>query len=264
MLAEQRYREILNLMRIDGSVKVSTLREHLKVSSETIRRDLENMEANGLLRRTHGGAFLLDSHETTDLNHILYAPFDEREQRNINRKLEVARLAADYIKEGQSVALDSGSTSRVLARVIKERFNNLTVVTNSMAVFNELEGASGFTLVMTGGIYKSDELAFTTEIATLIFSKLSIDIFFLTTCGISVDRGVTYQRMDEIIVQDKMMEVSEKTIVIADSSKLGVNSLVKMCDIDQIDMIITDSVATEDQIELFKKANVNIIKPKAG
>lgn len=162
--------------------------------------------------------------------------------------MEIAEFAVRFIKEGQSIALDSGTTAYELARVIKRTFHSLTVVTNSIAILNELADAKGITLIATGGVYRPEEMAFVSDIAGMIFSKLSINTFFLTTCGISVDRGITYQRMDEIIVQEKMMEASDQTIVIADSTKLGVNSLVKMCDINRVGMIITDSDATKEQI----------------
>ena len=143
--------------------------------------------------------------------------------------------------------------------MIRHRFHSLTVVTNSLPVAAELADAEGITLVLTGGIYNSDEKAFTSDLATLIFSRINIDILFLTTCGISVERGITYQRVDEIIVQDRMMEASGKTIVIADSSKIGVNSLVKMCGIDRISMIITDSNAPAEQTKALEQAGVQVV-----
>lgn len=259
MLAEQRYTKILQIMQQVGIVKASDLKELFDVSSETVRRDLENMELQGLLRRTHGGAAPVspEAHPAA----MQYTPFGQREQENIESKIQIAMMAASFIEEGQSVALDSGTTAFELARVIKHRFSQLCVITNSLAIANELSGASGITLILTGGVYKPDEAAFTSDIATLIFSRLRINTFFLTTCGISAEFGVTYQRMDEIIVQDKMMEASDKTICIADSSKLGVNSLVKMCDIGHISMLITDAKATEAQMSPFRDAGVKVIKP---
>lgn len=260
MLAEQRYKLILQHMQADGSVKASILKEMLAVSSETVRRDLETMELQGLLRRIHGGAMLAEGVKTNP-GHGGYTPFTQRGQENLESKIQIATLASHYIKDGDAVALDSGTTALELARVIKHRFQNLTVVTNSLAVANELTDASGITLVLTGGIYKPDEAAFVSEIATLIFARLSINTFFLTTCGISVESGVTYQRMDEISVQQKMAEASDKIICIADNSKLGSNSLVKMCDISRISTIITDASAAEEQIEPFLRAGITVIKP---
>ena len=257
MLAEQRYQKIINLMQTDGSVKVADLKKKMGVSPETVRRDLENMEAQGLIRRTRGGAFLADKERT-----IQYQNFSARERENLESKVEIAEFAVRFIKEGQSIALDSGTTAYELARVIKRTFRSLTVVTNSIAILNELADAKGITLIATGGVYRPEEMAFVSDIAGMIFSKLSINTFFLTTCGISVDRGITYQRMDEIIVQEKMMEASDQTIVIADSTKLGVNSLVKMCDIDRVGMIITDSEASKEQIRPFEQAGISVEKPE--
>lgn len=263
MLVEQRYQKIINLMQEDGSVRVSELKEKMGVSSETVRRDLENMELQGLIRRTRGGAFLnADLLQKEGIEAKAYTPFGQREMEHIENKMEIAEFAVRFIKEGESIALDSGTTSYELARVIKRRFRDLTVVTNSLAIANELADASGITLIITGGVYRPEETAFASDMAGLIFSKLSINTFFLTTCGISVEKGVTYQRMDEIIVQEKMMEASEKTIVIADSSKLGINSLVKMCDINQVSMIITDSMAEASQIEPFTEAGILVKRPQ--
>lgn len=262
MLVEQRYQMILELMKATGtgSVQVSDLKKHLDVSSETIRRDLENMESQGLIRRARGGAFLNEA-AAKDSKHNRYMPFGVRGQERIESKKEIAEFAISFIQDGQSIALDSGTTAYALACAIKQRSKQLTVITNSMAIANELADAKGVTLIVTGGVYRPEEAAFVSDMAGLIFSKLNIDVFFLTTCGISVERGVTYQRMDEILVQERMMEASAKTYVIADSSKLGVNSLVKMCDVDRISMIITDSGAEESQIAPFKQAGIPIEKP---
>lgn len=262
MLAEQRYQKILDLMQADGSVRVAELKKTMGVSSETIRRDLENMETMGLIRRTRGGAFLNGEKTEGRERTSPYVPFDTREKENLEGKAEIARFAARFIEDGQSIALDSGTTSYQLARAIKNQFQSLTVVTNSCAVINELADSAGITIIGTGGVYRPEEMAFVSDIAGLIFSRLSINTFFLTTCGVSVDKGVTYQRMDEIFVQKKMMEASDRTIVIADSSKLGVNSLVKMCDIDRISMIITDSAATDQQVRAFTEAGIRVERSK--
>lgn len=261
MLSEQRYKEIMNVLEKEGTVKTITLCRMFNASRETIRRDLENMEARNMLKRIHGGAMRPDFPQEQEEGTI-YTSFEKRQRDRAFYKEEIAREAAKYIHEGQAVALDSGTTALALAKVIKDTFRSLTVVTNSLAVANELADAEGITLVMTGGVYRADEEAFVSDIATLIFSKINVDIFFLTTCGISVERGITYQRMDEVLIQNKMMEASESTIVIADSSKLGVNSLVRMCGIEEVSMIITDSMAPAEQIRAFESAGVRVVISK--
>lgn len=153
MLAEQRYQRILDLLKENGSVRVSELKSKLNVSSETIRRDLEMLESRGFLCRARGGALLAKSpaEGRSEGPGSRYTPFGLRNQENIDSKAEIAEFAVTFIKEGQSIALDSGTTAFALARAIKHRFKSLTVVTNSMAIVNELAEARGITLIVTGG-----------------------------------------------------------------------------------------------------------------
>ena len=131
MLTEQRYEEIYNLLEREGSVRTIVLCDALQTSRETIRRDLENMEAKGMLRRIRGGAMKLEGSQ--DKNST-YTSFSKRREENFSSKESIALEAVNYIREGQAVALDSGTTSLSLARAIKARFRSLTVVTNSFAV----------------------------------------------------------------------------------------------------------------------------------
>lgn len=249
----------MQLLEENGSVKTSTLCNVLSTSRETVRRDLESLEKRGLLKRIHGGAMAI---EVPRENDIKYTSFEQRKTEHSLYKEEIAIEAAKYISEGQAIALDSGTTSLELARVIKKKFRVLTVVTNSLTIANELADAPGITLILTGGIYNSEEQAFLSDMATLILSHINIDILFLTTCGISAERGLTYQRIDDLIVQSKLMEASDKAIVIADSSKLGVNSLVRMCGIEQISMVITDAHASGECIKALKQAGIEVVISK--
>lgn len=261
MLSEQRQEAILNLLIKERSVKTSTLCNMLSASRETIRRDLETLEGRRMLKRIHGGAMRLDHPQD---NMAAYTSFDQRRDEHSSDKEEVAMEAVKYISEGQAIALDSGTTSLELARVIKQRFHKLSVITNSLTIANELADVDGITLILTGGIYNPEEKACLSDMATLILSRINIDILFLTTCGISADRGITYQRVEDLIVQEKFMEASNETIVIADSSKLGINSLVRMCGIEQVSMIITDSHASADQIAALEETGTKVVIPEKG
>lgn len=258
MLSELRQQEIMNLLESQGSVKTSALCEKFSISRETIRRDLESLEERNLVRRIHGGAMKV-AQAAYDIPSS-YSAFDQRMQAHGQKKQIVAWEAAKYIEDGRAIALDSGTTALELARALKtKKYCSLTVVTNSFPVASELTDTEGITLVLTGGIYRPEERAFASDLATLIFSKINIDILFLTTCGVSVERGITYQRIDEVVVQNKMMEASEKTIIIADSSKIGSNSVIKMCGIEKVSMIITDSEADPEQIEHLRSAGIPVV-----
>lgn len=258
MLTQQRHKEIVRLIEERGSVKTSTLCDLLATSRETVRRDLEALERQKKLQRIHGGAMKLE----TETESGPYTSFRQREDLNLGAKIAIAQEAVKYISPGQAIALDCGTTGLALAREIKKNFTSLTVVTNSLAVANELTDAEGITLVLTGGVYNPEERGFLTEMATLILSRINIDIFFLTVCGASLDRGITYQRMNDLEIQARLMEASNKVVVIADSSKLGVNSLARMCGVEEIDMIITDSLAPASTVQAFEQAGIKVVLSK--
>ena len=236
----------------NGVRTISELAATLQVSEATVRRDLRTLEQRGELQRVHGGAVRVDEGTKRELL------FHEKATLRADEKERIAEAALGLIENGDSVYLDGGSTVLALARKLGSR-RELTVVTNSLAITNELAGASGIELIVTGGVYKEDEEAFLSDFASLIFSKIHVDIFFLTTCGISVEAGVTYQRMDEIPVQTKMMKAADCTIAIVDSSKLGVNSLVRMCGIESIAALVTDVGISAEQRRRFEKAGVHVV-----
>ena len=259
VLTLQRHKEILRLLEQEGSVKTRTLCDLLKTSRETVRRDLETLEKQKKLKRIHGGAIKLG---TVDESGNTYTSFQQRSRVSMEYKEAIAYEAAKLISPGQVVALDCGTTALALAKVIKRQFTVLTVVTNSLAIANELADAEGITLLLTGGIYSPDEQGFLSDMATLILPHINIDIFFITTCGISLERGITYQRMEDVSIQAKLMEASGKTIVITDSSKLGVNSLARMCGIEEIAMVVTDSRAPAATIQALEQAGIHVVISK--
>ena len=273
MLAEQRYNEILQLLNENTIVKTHALCNMLVATRETIRRDFITLEERGLLKRIRGGAMKVSVPEIQDeseksagmMEKDPYASFAARKSSQVDNKEAIVKEAVKTIHDNTVIALDSGTTNLLLAKELKGKFTGLTVVTNSLAIMNELANTQGVSLIVTGGLYRNDEEAFVASFANLIFPQIHIDTFYLTTCGISVEAGITYQRMDELSVQKCMMEASDHIIVIADSSKLGKNSLVRMCGIDQVSTLITDSQITAEQIEQFKNAGVNVvISPERG
>lgn len=259
MLTPQRHKEILSILEQEGTVKTSTLCDLLETSRETVRRDLEALEKQDKLKRTHGGAVKI---EKAVENESVYTPFRQRKSVNIEYKEAIALEAAKLIAPGQVVALDCGTTALELAKVIKRQFSSLTVVTNSLVIANELADAEGITLLLTGGIYSPGEQGFFSDMATMILSCINIDIFFITSCGISLEKGITYQRMEDVSIQAKLMEASDKTIVITDSSKLGVNSLVRMCGIEEIAAVVTDSRAPAAMIQALEQAGIHVVISK--
>ena len=247
LLAEERHIYILEQLKQNGLLRSCDLKNTLHTSSETIRKDLEALEKQGLLKRVHGGARLPEDAKGADGMNP-YIPYDHRKVQHKGEKCNIALRAADFIKEGQCIGLDSGTTTLEIAKILKERFQNLTIVTNSLATVMELSPCKGFTIICTGGVLRHDEYSFVTDLATSILSKLHIDVMFITATGISAQNGITDQRIDEVAVHSQMAAISNQVIVVADSSKFNSTSLVKVCEVDEVDLILTGRDLSEEAL----------------
>ncbi|WP_026674999.1 DeoR/GlpR family DNA-binding transcription regulator [Alkalihalobacterium bogoriense] len=252
MFAKERQETIIDLLKRNKSVKVSQLTKRFQVSLETIRRDLEFLEKEGLIKRVHGGAVLEEttSHETT---------FIERETIHIEEKKEIAKIATRFVTEGQSIALDVSTTNTEFAKVLKETFSRLTVVTNSLPIANILAEMPNYTIILPGGVLRNQELCIVGEMAEAFVSQFHIDTFFMSMSGISLSAGLTDYGIGEVQMKSKMLQASQKGIVLADSSKFDVKSFLKVCDLERVEYIITDSKLKQSIVEKYEKAGIEII-----
>lgn len=252
MLANDRYNKILEMLARDGSVKTSKLVALLGISLETARRDLDFLEKQGSLQKVHGGAILKNQADTT-------LTYSLRETKNTEEKKEIAVLALNYINEGETIALNSSTTNIEIARLIKDRYSSLTVVTNSLRIAEELADIKGINLILAGGVYNKNEFAFLGEITERFLDNFSVDKSFISVGGISLKRGITDFIMDEVLVERKMTEIAEQVIILADSSKIDSNSLIKICDLEDINFIITDSKLQEQVKEKYTGNGIEIV-----
>ena len=252
MLAEERKEAILKMLEEEGSVKVSKLTKLFDVSIETIRRHLEALEKEGALKRVYGGAVLKRS-EVQNLNYI------SREKEFIDEKKEIANTAIKYIEEGQSVALNDSTTNIELARALKKNFKRLTVITNSLLIANELVDAENFTVICTGGMLHQRERAFYGNLAENLLSNFIVNKAFISVSGVSLIRGITDFLPEEVQIQRKLIEIAQETIILADSSKIDTVSLMKVEDIHEINLIITDSKLDLKILNKYLKNGIEIV-----
>ncbi|WP_027416375.1 DeoR/GlpR family DNA-binding transcription regulator [Aneurinibacillus terranovensis] len=252
MLAHDRHEKIIEMLNKNKSIKVSLATKMFNVSNETVRRDLEYLEREGRLRRVRGGA-VLDEINSNEVNFTL------REAKNIDEKREIAQIAARYVTEGQSIALDVSTTNTEFARVLKEKFEKLTILTNSLIIANELAEKPNFTIIMPGGILRNEELCIVGHMAENFFKGFHIDQFFMSISGISLTEGFTDYGIGEFQVKMKMLESSRNCTVLADSSKFDVASLLRVCFFDRIDRIITDSKLPDRVLQKYTKEGIEII-----
>lgn len=251
MALNQRRMRILNLIREDGHAKVQKLSEIFDVSEVTIRQDLEALEKEGYVQREHGGAFLkeFDSFAKTGL--LL-------NQTNMEAKREIAQKAVKLIEEGDSIILDSGSTSTELAKLLVN-FNSLTVITNALNIAYILGSNPRINLIVSGGDFKAPTLSLTGELAANVFKSFHVKTCFLATAGISKDLQLTYPSISDLVVKSAMIRAAENVYLIADSTKIGDTSFANLGRISLVDALICDSNLPEDIKAKLKDMNVKII-----
>lgn len=252
MLAHERQTTILEILNKDHAVKVSKLIKLLNVSIETVRRDLELLEKEGKLKRVYGGAVL------EKVNGIELSGID-RKTKYINEKKQLAVFASRYVKEGQSIALDISTTNLEFVKALKKIIRRITVITNSIEIAAELSDMDKYTVILAGGVMRNEELCIVGDLAEEFIGKFHIDTAFVSMSGISLNCGFTDYGMGEVEVKKKMMAVAQRTIVLADSSKFDEISLLKVCEIDEVDMVITDSNLNANVLEKYTNCGLIIV-----
>jgi DeoR family fructose operon transcriptional repressor len=251
MFVEERQARILEILRQDGKVSVDQLVDAFRVSAPTIRADLGALEQRRLLRRTHGGAI---PPETT----LYEPPFTEREQTQRDEKRRIARVAADRVRDHETVLLDAGTTVLEMARFIRDR-RGLTVVTNSLPAAFELAEAD-HNVVVIGGQFHGERRATLGPLATDFLRALHVDRAFIGVNGVSEDSGWTVVDFDAVQVKRAMMARSREVIVVADHSKLGEATFASIGPLNSAQILITDTPIERPMLlSALEKAGVTIV-----
>jgi len=249
---------ILKLLLRKGSVTVEELIASLAASAPSIRRDLTRLEAKGLIRRTHGGAALVEE--------LLYEPFrydtafQTREERFVREKRHIGIAAAELIREKETVGFTAGTTTTWVARSLRHR-GNLSVITNAVNIGMELCNMPGLKVHLTGGYVHwpwSFSLIGPAAITTL--GDLFMDKLFLSVSGIDASRGATTNESDEALTFRAMVKQAKQVVVVTDSSKLGVVTASLICPIEDVDVLVTDLGASDEAIAAFKARGIEVIR----
>jgi DeoR/GlpR family transcriptional regulator of sugar metabolism len=250
----QRREKILDMIYEDGQVKVAALSRIFKVTEVTIRQDLEKLEEQGLITREHGGAVLNNARSNV-------IDFQLVNQQNMDAKIAIATEAVKHINDGDTIILDSGSTTTEIAKLITG-FHNLRVITNALNIAMILGRESGIDLNMTGGEFKSPTLSLTGDKAAQYFNNIHADKLFLATAGINLKTGLTYPSMSDLVVKKAMIDTSDTVYLVADSTKIGKSSFASLGALSQVDYIITDSNISQDEIKKFTDYDIKYIIAK--
>jgi DeoR/GlpR family transcriptional regulator of sugar metabolism len=251
MLAIQRKEKILDLLKEDGSAKVIDLAKIFKVTEVTIRQDLEKLEKEGLVKREHGGVYLKNVEDQV-------RNFALINQDNLSKKEIIAQKCLEFIHPGDTIILDSGSTTTEVAKKLKD-INGLTVITNALNIALMLGANPNIEVVMTGGEFKPPTLSLTGQKAADFFKGLNVQKLFLATAGISLKSGLTYPSISDLVVKKAMIEAADTTYLVADSSKIGKSAFASLGALSLIDFIITDEGIEEKHKQVFKENDIELI-----
>lgn len=234
-----------------GRVELAELVSGLGVSQVTVRRDLATLEQQGLLRRVRGGAILPHGkgHEP---------PFPRRQTTRRLEKEQIAAAALDFVKDGETITLDVGTTTLALATLLSERAN-LTVLTPSLYAATVLAEHPSVRVVLSGGVLRSDERSLVGELAWRTFGEFNVDRLFLGVGGVHPLRGITEYNLDDAAVKHAMLAGAREVTVLADATKLGRVALARVARIGAIDRLVTDRTADEHLIAQLRRQGVAVV-----
>ncbi len=247
----ERMLTVLTLLEDGGTVTLLRLTEALGVSAATVRRDLADLEDQGLLVRTHGGARAADARPEV--------PVRLRDTRFREAKQRIARQVAALIPAGPySVALSGGTTTAEVARALATR-PDLAIVTNALTTAMQLVSRPNLKVIITGGVLRSSSYEAVGVIAENTFNAINVGTAVLGTDGISADGGATTHDETEARTNHAMVTHAQRVIVAADGSKVGRVTLAKMADLGEVQVLVTDSTADPAQLDLIRAAGVEVI-----
>jgi DeoR family transcriptional regulator of aga operon len=246
----KRHQDILERLQEVKYVEVLDLCQSLNVSAVTIRKDLKILEEKGLLFRTHGGASLENPY-------INDRPVNVKEKISVSQKNEIGEDASRLNLENDSIMIASGTTVQALARCIRPK-GKLTVITSSLNVTLELIKFREVEVLQLGGYVRHSSSSVVGNYAAHILENISCSKLFLSVDGIDLEYGLSTTHLEEAQLNKRMLSAAEKIILLVDSSKFGKKSFAKICDLDQIDEIITDRGISPSLIEKLEEKGIKV------
>ena len=230
---DPRRQQMLNLLEETGTLNVGELADRFGVSLVTVRKDLDELGAEGLLERTFGGAVF--SHRSRFNRSFLQRALEHRQE-----KRAIAAAALEYIQDGDTIILDAGTTTLALAQVLKQQVKNVFVITCSVPVALELSSA-GYDILLLGGMVRNKSLALLGRETLRIIERYRADKAFLGSTGFTAEMGHSTPNPDDAQIKEALIRIADKTYVLVDSSKYGHNCLTSFAQLRDVQLTITDS-----------------------
>jgi DeoR family transcriptional regulator, fructose operon transcriptional repressor len=252
VLPAKRHLELVELVRARGQMTVNELSSHFGVSGDTVRRDLDLLASQGLLKRTHGGAVAMDNLVHQD------STFMQRMSTRVPEKRRIARAASQLISDGETLLINGGSTTRLFAAELSSR-RNLTIVTNNFTVPTTLAAECVRDVYVLGGQYKGDAQVTIGPVGFVSAGSITVDSAVIGIGGITVQEGLTTTVLEEASVILGMINASRRTIVLADASKLGHSTFAQIAPLERIGILVTDEEPPSELAQALKEARVELI-----
>ena len=249
----QRRQEIGRMLKERGSVQVPDLAQQYDVSTVTIRKDLRFLELQGMATRSYGGAIRKENIQVdTEIT------IDRKQSLHAEEKFNIGKAAADLVNSGDSIILDSGSTTIHIAANLKDK-EDVTIVTNGLNVVNELSQYEQLNVMLLGGTLRRKNMSFFGNYAENTLKDLHVDKLFLGVDGFHMERGITTHFEAEALLNRVMCKVASEIIVVTDSSKFGHVCLHKILEPAGITKVVTDSNIPSDYLEGLKRLGIEVI-----
>lgn len=234
MLPGERNQFICDYILEKGGAQIKELSLLLHVSEATIRRDLDELAAKGLIERIHGGGMPRNNYSTT-----FERIHDEKLKLQLVEKKKIGQHAAGLVQDGDSIFLDTGTTSYQLALGLSGK-ENITVITNDLFIATNVDFHPSANVVLTGGIKRSGYSVLIGSMVEEMVRDIRVDIVFLTADAIDETFGISNTNFSEAAIKKLLLKAGKKVILIADHTKFGTSAVVKVCDLDAVDIILTD------------------------
>ncbi|GAA0309981.1 DeoR/GlpR family transcriptional regulator of sugar metabolism [Gracilibacillus halotolerans] len=253
MLVAERHKKIVEIVNERKSVRVTELAKMFSVTDETIRRDLEKLERESKIVRSHGGAISLEQQgDGLDL------PVHEREIMFVEEKKQIAAEAVKHIAENDKILLDASTTAWYVARNLPNI--PLTVLTNSVKVILELSQKSNITVISIGGNVQNRSLSYVGPLAEKYLDNYHVNKAFLSCKGIHLERGISESNEQQARVKQKMLEIADVTYIMANHQKFGVQAFTHVASLATIDRLITNSKLPSEIVNGLKEVNIEVFE----
>ncbi|TDH28642.1 DeoR/GlpR transcriptional regulator [Segetibacter sp. 3557_3] len=247
----ERHQSILQLLQEKGRVDIQELSERLQVTGVTIRKDLKLLEERNLLFRTKGGSSI-------DNPYALEKPINEKEFINVDQKKKIARAAVPLTTKTDSIIIGSGTTVYELSRCLYPS-KHTVVITPALKVALELHNRPFVEVLQLAGLIHQSSASAAGSFAEMILDHISCDVLFLGADGIDPEFGISITNLNESSLNKKMINIAQQVVIMADSSKFGRRGLGRICNLDMVQVIITDSGVADETIKLLEEKGIKVI-----